>query len=107
MAMPEHTLLFMAAFATLCSIGAFLRMDHVTQAVVGFLGSIVWAMVGLSSTNVAVGETGEQTTAIMPMFVLGMGAALLVGAVSIRRVLQAIQSDVEETQATDDMLLGK
>lgn len=102
MAMPETTLLFLAALAFACSLVPLLKTDRMTQAVLAFVASLVWGMVGLSANNVVIDDAAQVAEPIPPMIVLGFGFAALTGLLGIWRFLQAVRVETEEVDDPGD-----
>lgn len=102
MAVPEHTLLFMAALASVVSVGPFLNTDRITQAVAAFLAFVVWGVVGQSSFDVIVGESASETAAIMEMVALGHIFALVLGLVFLVRILQMFRDEGDDVEENVD-----
>lgn len=100
MAMTELVLVFLAALATLATIGLFKDFgDEATRAVVGFAGALIWLIVGISSFDVIVTDSGESAP-IMPLVFLGLGLGAVVALFSLNVLRHAVQTEVEETDAS-------
>lgn len=99
--MTQFLLGFLAALATLASIGLFVDFaDRWTELVVTFLAALLWGVVGLSSFDVHAQSFGNEARSILPMVYVGIGLAMSIGAYGMYDLVvgigeQASDADLE------------
>jgi hypothetical protein len=102
MAMTQLALMFMGALATLGTIGLFLNFqDDMTRGLVGFAGSVVWFLFGISSFDVIVVDSYAATKSepIMPLVFVGFGFGAVVALFSLKAIFDGIGDEASTVES--------
>lgn len=98
MAVTETTLLAVAGFATLCTIGMFFDYgDDWTRCLVGAVAAVTWALVSLNAFNVLLPQHRPEATTVSlpPVIWLAGGLAIVTFLFTLRLLLNNLKEEAE------------
>lgn len=99
MAMTQLSVLFLLALAALASIGLFGPLPPATRVLLGMLGSVLWAVGGLSAFSVfAEAWTGSRS--MEPLAIVAIGMAALTLLLSLYQLASIIKTNAGTTEQT-------
>lgn len=103
MAMSQGAVMFVGAIAMLATAGLFVDWDDETGVLVGFLASILWGAMAMSSFSVH-SQAWSGTKPMPPLVYIGIAMALLVALLTLYQVAQLLGN---KSGATESRGLGQ
>jgi len=103
MAVPQSTLLILAALGTLCGIGTLKDMDRAANILAPALSAAIWALFGIASFDVVIRDSyaASASGAIYPLAYLGLMLAVISGMLLVYRLATATGDEAGATEVSE------